>query len=129
MTKVYPAILTPCKLGYAVSVPDLEINTQGKDLAEAIYMARDAIGLWGICEQDDGRRIPDPSTSEPPHESGEFVTWVDIDFDKYRMANDLTTMRINVSVPKYLKVRGEEAGINFSQVLQQGLKEQLHIDQ
>jgi hypothetical protein len=81
----------------------------------------------GISEQDDGRHIPEPSSIEPEHEPGELASWVDIDFDKYRRANDMTTMRINVSVPKYLKVRGEEAGINFSQVLQDGLKERLQI--
>jgi len=125
MTKVYPVILTPSKVGYTVSVPDLEIDTQGKDIAEAIYMARDAIGLWGICEQDDGRVLPEPSTVEPHHEAGELVTWVDIDFAKYRKANDMSTMRINVSVPKYLKVLGDESGINFSQELQERLKERL----
>ena len=131
MTKVYPVILTPVKIGeedgYSVYVPDLEIGTQGYNLAEAIYMARDAIGIWGICEQDDGREIPEPSATEPPHEADELVTWVDIDFAKYRKANDMTTMRINVTVPKYLKVLGEEAGINFSQELQERLKERLQV--
>ena len=127
MIKVYPVILTPTDMGYVVTVPDLDINTQGKDLAEAIYMARDAIGLWGICEQDDGRTIPEPSTAEPDHEPQELISWVDIDFAKYRKANDMTTMRINVSVPKYLKVLGDEAGINFSQELQERLKERLHV--
>ena len=127
MNRVYPIILTPCKLGYVVTVPDLDINTQGKDIAEAIYMARDVIGLWGICEQDDGREIPEPSTVEPAHEPGELVSWVDIDFAKYRKANDMTTMRINVSVPKYLKSLGDEAGVNFSQILQEGLKERLGV--
>ncbi len=128
MIKAYPIILTPTKTGYVVTVPDLDINTQGKDIAEAIYMARDAIGLWGITEQDDGRKIPEPSSVEPEHETNESVTWVDIDFDKYRKANDMTTMRINVSVPKYLKVLGDEAGVNFSQVLQGALKDQLGIN-
>lgn len=125
MTKVYPVILTPSELGYVATVPDLDINTQGKDLAEVIFMARDAIGLWGICEQDDGRAIPEPSTSEPSREPGEIVSWIDIDFTKYRKANDMTTMRINVSIPKYLKVLGDKAGINFSQELQERLKEKL----
>lgn len=127
MTKVYPVVLTPAKCGYVVTVPDLDINTQGKNLAEAIYMARDAIGLWGITEQDDGRVIPEPSDAEPSHEPDELVTWVDIDFDKYRRANDMTTMRINVSVPKYLKVLADESGMNFSQTLQRAIKEELHI--
>jgi predicted RNase H-like HicB family nuclease len=127
MTKVYPVILTPSEPGYVVTVPDLDINTQGRDIAEAIFMARDAIGLWGICEQDDGRTIPEPSSSEPTHETGELISWIDIDFAKYRKANDMSTMRINVSVPKYLKVLGDEAGINFSQELQERLKERLII--
>ncbi|MDD2502953.1 MAG: type II toxin-antitoxin system HicB family antitoxin, partial [Clostridia bacterium] len=93
MIKVYPVIITPTNPGYVVTVPDLDINTQGKDLAEAIYMTRDAIGLWGICEQDDGRNIPEPSETEPEHNPHEFVSWVDIDFDRYRKANDMTTMR------------------------------------
>lgn len=125
MTKVYPIVLTPTPQGYVVTVPDLNINTQGKDLADALFMARDAIGLWGICEQDDGRQIPEPSTTEPKHEAGDLVSWVDIDFAKYRKADDRTTMRINVTVPKYLKVLGDEAGINFSRELQERLKEKL----
>ena len=129
MLKVYPVILTPTNSGYVVTVPDLDINTQGKDLAEAIYMARDAIGIWGISEQDDGRPIPEPSTAEPSHEANELISWVDIDFEKYRKAHDLTTMRINVSVPKYLKTLGDEAGINFSQTLQKALKQQLGIQE
>lgn len=128
MLKVYPVILTPTDTGFVVTVPDLNINTQGKDLPEAIYMARDAIGLQGICEQDDGHIIPEPSTSEPPHEKDELISWVDIDFAKYRKANDFTTMRINVSVPKYLKVLGYEAGVNFSQTLQEGLKSHLGVN-
>lgn len=127
MIKAYPIILTPTKTGYVVTVPDLDINTQGKDIAEAIYMARDAIGLWGITEQDDDRKIPEPSDVEPEHEPNELVAWVDIDFDKYRKANDMTTMRINVSVPKYLKVLGDEAGVNFSQILQESLREKLNV--
>ena len=129
MFKVYPVILTPTNSGYVVTVPDLDINTQGKDLAEAVYMARDAIGIWGISEQDDVRLIPEPSTTEPSHEANELISWVDIDFEKYRKAHDLTTMRINVSVPKYLKTLGDETGINFSQTLQKALKQQLGIQE
>lgn len=125
MIKAYPIILTPSKIGYVVTVPDLDINTQGKDIAEAIYMARDAIGLWGITEQDDGRTIPEPSTIEPPHELNEFVAWVDIDFDDYRKANDMRTVRKNLTIPSWLNVKAEKAGINFSQVLQEALIERL----
>lgn len=128
MKQVYPVILHPeAEGGFSVSVPDLNIGTQGETVAECIDMARDAIGLWGICEQDAGRAIPEPSVLSPAHEEGELVTLVDIDFDAYRRAHDMRTIRKNVTIPSYLNDLAERAGVNFSQVLQDGLKQRLGI--
>jgi len=127
MIKAYPIILTPDTDGYVVFVPDLSINTQGDDLAEALYMARDAIGAWGICQQDAGQTILEPSKTEPYHEANELVSWVDIDFDKYRRASDMTYERTNITLPRYLKNLANEAGLNLSQELQTRLKEVLHL--
>ena len=128
MKQVYPVILHPeAEGGFSVSVPDLDIGTQGETVAECIDMARDAIGLWGICEQDAGRAIPEPSVLSPAHEEGELVTLVDIDFDAYRRAHDMRTIRKNVTIPSYLNDLAERAGVNFSQVLQDGLKQRLGV--
>lgn len=128
MKQVYPVILHPeLEGGFSVSVPDLNIGTQGETIAECIDMARDAIGLWGICEQDEGRVIPEPSGLTPEHEEGELVTLVDIDFDAYRRAHDMRTIRKNVTIPSYLNDLAERAGVNFSQVLQDGLKQRLGV--
>ena len=127
MIKAYPIILTPDTGGYVVYVPDLEINTQGDDLAEALSMARDAIGAWGVCQQDAGRAIPEPSVFEPHHEEDELVSWVDIDFEKYRRASDMTYERTNITLPRYLKNLANDAGLNLSQELQARLKEVLHV--
>ena len=48
MKMVYPVIFTKLPDGYMAYVPDMDINTQGDDFAEAIEMARDAIGIMGI---------------------------------------------------------------------------------
>lgn len=128
MKKVYPVVLTPAEVGFVVSVPDLKINTEGNDVADAISMARDAIGLWGITEQDLGRTIPEPSDlNKVSHEANEIVTLVDIDFDAYRRANDMRTIRKNVTIPSWLNELAENSGVNFSQVLQDGLKQKLHV--
>lgn len=128
MTYVYPVVFTDLGDGYMAYVPDLRINTQGDSLAEAIRMARDAIGLTGITLQDDGAAVPAPSEpSSVPHEAGEFVSMVDIDFDAYRRANETRTVRKNVTVPGYLNDLAEKAGVNFSQVLQDGLRERLGV--
>lgn len=126
---IYPIILHPeADGGYSVDIPDLEIGTQGETIAKCIDMARDAMGLWGICEQDAGHPIPQPSDLSPAAAPGDLVTLVDIDFEAYRRANDLRTVRKNVTLPSWLCYLAENSGINFSQVLQEGLKTRLHVE-
>ena len=45
MRSVYPVFFTKAKNCVLVEVPDLEILTEGKDMSDAIEMARDAIEL------------------------------------------------------------------------------------
>ena len=124
---VYPLVISKGKKYFVVHIPDFDCGTQGENVAEAIMMARDAIGLMGITCEDDGQPIPKPSTTEPAHKPGEMVAWVDIDFKKYRLMHDQKTVRVNISIPRYLKTLGEEAGINFSRELQERLIEKLAV--
>lgn len=127
MKSAYPIILTPSDHGFVVYVPDLDINTEGANIAEAIEMAADAIGLWGITAQDMGREIPPASTTLPQCAPNEQTTFALVDFDAYRRANDMRTIRKNVTLPSYLNDLAEKAGVNFSQVLQEGLKQRLGV--
>lgn len=127
MKLVYPVVFTPLEDGgYMAYVPDLEINTSGSDLADAIAMARDALGVVGIDMEDDGKPFPAPS-SDPPHEAGEIVSLVDVDLAAYRRAIEKKTVRRNVSLPSWLNNAAEAAGLNVSAVLQAALKQQLGI--
>ena len=45
MKSAYPIVMTQGKEFIVVFIPDFNINTQGKDVPDAIEMARDAIGL------------------------------------------------------------------------------------
>lgn len=85
MKTVYPIVLIPDKVGYVVYVPDFDINTEGNTMAEAIEMARDAIGIVGIDYEDDKKVLPKSSniTSIKAKEN-EIVSLVDIDFTEYR---------------------------------------------
>ena len=127
MREAYPIILTRGQKYVVVSIPDFDINTQGEDFADAMEMARDAIGLMGIDMQDDGKELPTPTTiSELTVENG-VVTLVDIDFDIYRRKNELRAVKKNCTIPSWLNYEAEKANINFSQVLQNALMEQLKI--
>ena len=127
MKTAYPIILTPADNGFLVYVPDLDINTEGESVADAIEMASDAIGLWGICAQEMGTEIPAPSASLPACEKGSSAAFAVVDFDAYRRANDMRTVHKNVTLPNYLNELATKAGINFSQVLQEGLKQHLGV--
>lgn len=107
MKGAYPVVMTKAGQDVIVYVPDFDCNTQGVDYADAMEMARDAIGLMGITMEDDGKEIPEPSdfrTTEAAHEGEGIVTLVDVDFTEYRKANDMRTVRRNVSLPNWLNV-------------------------
>lgn len=127
MKATYAIVLTPAERGFVVSVPDLDINTEGTDLTDAIEMARDAISLWGICEEDAGRAIPSAHELNPPHGEGELVSLVDVDFDAYRRATETRAVRKNVTIPSWLNELAERQGVNFSALLQDSLKSYLKV--
>lgn len=128
MKKAYPIILTPDDIGYTVFIPDFDIDTQGDSLAEAIEMAKDAIGLMGIDMEDDKKTIPEASAFNTiNHEENEIVTLVVVDFAEYRRKNEMKVVKKNCTLPSWLCYEAEKANINFSQVLQAGLKRELNI--
>lgn len=129
MKNVYPIIVTPTESEFVVFVPDFNVGTQGFNLADAIEMARDAIGLVGISIEDKGEVLPtstDISDLSKENE-GDIIALVDIDFAEYRRKNDNRTVRRNVTLPSWLDYEAEKSGINVSAVLQSALKEKLNI--
>ena len=92
-------------------------------------MARDAIGLMGIDMQDDGEALPKPTemADVKPENVGDLVTLVDVDFDEYRRANDLRAVKKNCTIPSWLNVAAEKAGLNFSNLLAEAIREKLKL--
>lgn len=129
MKTAYPILLIHDEPGFVVYVPDFNINTEGKNLTEAIEMARDAISVAGLVMEDENRKLPEPSdlnTIKKESES-DIVTLVDVDFDEYRRKTDMRSVRRNVTLPSWLDFEAEKSGINVSAVLQKALKRELHI--
>ena len=135
MKTVYPVIFTQTEDGFLVEVPDLDILTEGKDIADAIDMARDAIGLHCITCEDMNKEIPAPSDiTQIDVSKGTFATdgtcvvsMVDIDFVEYRRKVDNKTVRRNVTLPNWLNQEAEKAHINVSRVLQEALMTKLNV--
>ena len=104
-------------------------------LADAIEMARDAIGVTGISMEDHGESIPEPTNINAMDVmNGTFVgdghsvvSLVDIDFAEYRKKSDNKMVRRNVTLPNWLNLEAEKAKINVSKVLQEALMQKLGI--
>lgn len=129
MKYAYPAIFTPAKEGgFDVLVPDLPgCRTCGDDLADAIFMAEDAVSMW-LWDAENQRETIPPANPPRAVAAPQFVSYVRADTDEYRRRNDSRAVKKTLSIPSWLNTRAEQAGVNFSQVLQDALKERLRIN-
>lgn len=130
MKLVYPAILYPFSdgvEGYTVEVPDLTgCVTEGRSLAEAIFMGVDAASGWILGEWEDGNSVPAASRpGELQPRSGGIVTLLALDMDAYAEKFGDKAVRKNLTIPAYLNTYAEANGINFSAVLQSALDAQM----
>lgn len=136
MRNVYPVFFTKVDEKVLVEVPDLSILTEGKDMNDAIDMARDAIELKCVSMEDEKEEIPAPSKiSELNVNNGTFsdegetiISFVDIDSAEYRKKIDTRTVRRNVALPSWLNYEADQAGVNVSRILQEALISTLKLE-
>lgn len=130
---VYPAVLTFDE-GYdiAVTFPDLlGCATSGETEKEALDMAKEALSLHLFGMEQDGDEIPEPSSFKDIQknlEKNECVVLVEVFMPAIRMSQENKSVNRTVTLPAWLNARALECGVNFSAVLQDALKNQLHIN-
>lgn len=119
----YPAVFHPEETGYSVTIPDIEgCFTQGDTMDEAVFMAQDAIGLM----LEDQQICPKPSLpSALSVDPGDFVVMIPFDMVEYQ--KQFKPVKKTLSIPGWLNDAAEAAHINFSGVLQEGLKSELGL--
>lgn len=128
MKGAYPILISKGDKWYYVRIPDFDIETQGESIPDAMYMARDAIGIMGIEFEDEGEKIPEPNTVEYEKMENEISTLVDVDFKEYRKKVDNRAVKKNCTIPYWLNDAAEKAGVNFSKLLQDAIMSVLGID-
>ncbi len=129
---VFPAIFdyseTP---GISISFPDFPgCLSEADDNEQAISMARDALsGRLYILDRD-GEDIPEPSdpvklirTLEPM----QTITLIDVNMQVFSEMVKSRSVNKMCTIPEWLLDEGKEAGINFSQTLQDAVMQKLGI--
>ncbi|MDR1805533.1 MAG: type II toxin-antitoxin system HicB family antitoxin [Clostridium sp.] len=130
MKQAYPVIFAKIpEGGFMATIPDFDdAGTHGESLPEAMEMARDAIGALGLSYEEDGLKLPSPTALDRVQvANGELVSLVDVDFTDYRRRTELKTVKKNCTLPSWLNAEAEKANVNFSAVLQNALKKELHL--
>ncbi len=89
-------------------------------------MAQDAMGLY----LDNLTNFPKPTLdiTQIILQKNQFVSFVSIDMDEYRKKFNNKSIKKTLTIPEWLNYLSEQNNINFSQVLQEALKEKLGID-
>lgn len=131
MKLIYPAVFYEGEDGYTVEFPDLPgCVTQGDTLEEAMEMAVDAASGWILIMIEDGEDIPSPSRqlNLSDYEGAAFSNLIMLDMEEYAKQYGEKAVKKTLTIPRWLNTLSERKNINFSQVLQTGLKIELGLD-
>ena len=128
---VYPATLTYDKNGISVFFPDFPgCMTCGDSDTDALNMAEDALTGWLEIALEKGQSLPVPTPllevckSLKSGQSAVLVRATPIPPNDSAQKKSVNKM---VTLPQWLINEGKEAGINFSQTLQEALMDKLGI--
>lgn len=125
---VYPAIFTYDQKDecYLVDFIDFGCSTFGATIQEALFMAEEAMGLYF----EDEKEYPE-ATREYRNidlKENQFISLVGVDMIEYYKRNSNKSVKKTLTIPEWLNVLAENENLNFSQILQEALKDKLNID-
>ena len=126
MLYVYPAVFHHEDGSYWVEFPDLEgCQTFGETLPETMELASEALGVYLAAKLDENMKSAAPSALEDIRADNGFTSYVYCDANKYRQKTK--AVKKTLTIPEWLNEAAEREHVNFSQVLQEALKNQLNL--
>ncbi len=126
---VYPAVFYYEEDGISIEFPDLPGCLPCADTTEeAVKNAKEALGLHLYGMETDNDIIPEPSkvTDIPAPKNGVMML-IDVFMPLVRERINNRYIKKTLTLPYWLNAQAEQQGINFSGLLQEALKERLHI--
>lgn len=128
-TYIYPAVFSYADDGISISFPDLPGCLSCADSEfEAIESAREVLGLYMHGLEEDNDEIPEPtSLKNITLEDNDIAVLVDVYMPVIRNKIKNIYVKKTLTLPAWLNIEAEKAGINFSQLLQKAIKNSLHL--
>ena len=136
---IYPAIFDYEEDGISISFPDLPgCFSSGDNDEDAIRSAKEALSLHVYSMEEDKDIIPNPTpVSKIKVEENQIVVPIEVWMPYHRSQiktelkdkeHETVYVKKTLAIPNWLDSLAKLNNINFSQVLQEALKEKLNLD-
>ncbi|MNW42248.1 hypothetical protein D3C74_194140 [compost metagenome] len=128
---VYPLVVERTDTNLSMYFPDFSgTAVTAVELTEGLSRAKELLATRAMELEENSQQLPSPS--EPDQialeDASDRIVFVEVFMPPYRDVAANKAVTKNCTLPKWLRDEGEAAGLNFSQILQSGLKEALGID-
>jgi len=129
-TYSYIAVVSFDDDGISIDFPDLAgCFTCADNENEIFKMAKEILGLHLWSMEKDNELIPEPTKiKDIVLESNETTMLVEVFMPPVRDRINNRVVKKTLTIPQWLNTEAERQGVNFSMVLQNGLKQYLHLE-
>lgn len=126
----YPAIFHNDADGFWAEFPDLPgCVTDGDTMEETLAMAKEALEGYLFTAKDHGEAFPKPSDpTDIPTSGKDFVSFIEYDEAAYLREHDNRAVKKTLTIPAWLNTLAKEHNLNFSNILQNALRRELHLE-
>lgn len=116
---------------FEVNFPDLDpyAATYGDTLKAAVKSAHEALTGYLLTAEDSNEKVPEPT--DPSNQvvgSDDFLVPIEVDLDLEREKERHKYIKKTLTIPQYLNTSAKNAGLNFSALLADAIREKLNID-
>jgi predicted RNase H-like HicB family nuclease len=127
----YPAIITYEDNVFYIGFPDFEkefYNTYGDTFEEAVEMGKEYLVLLLEELENEKKEFPAPSKIKKVKElleDKQELVYISLNYEYEKSLVKIAYVKKTLTIPSYLDILAKNKNINFSQVLQEALKEKL----
>ena len=125
---IYPAIFEyEDENNISISFPNFPGCFSCADIdEEALLMAKDVLTCWLLTLEEDETFIPEPlKLKDIPLKNNQKAVLIETNLAIHRNPFLNRSVKKTLTIPQWLNIEAEKRNVNFSQVLQEALKNQL----
>lgn len=127
---IYPLVVEKTDSNLSMYFPDFPgTAVSSVELVDGLIRAKEMLASRIADLEEQGEILPLPSEpgSIELFDANDRIVFVEVFMPPYRNASANKAVTKNCTLPKWLRDAGDQAGVNYSLILQNGLKEALGI--